>query len=124
MLTILLSSLSASASLIPSFPAMNLEAFSGKHDAMFTFLPDGIEEHENAGLTVSPNPVADVLHIRLDDHNWESIDLMDVEGKLIKSMNINGLNEVALDMSALAKGVYILRASSMDRQLNQRVLKN
>ena len=63
-----------------------------------------IEELENTEIVAYPNPLTDVLNIRVDQTTLESISLYNAQGSLIYS----GLDSV-IDMTTQAAGVYFLK---------------
>jgi PKD repeat protein len=75
-------------------------------------MPDliGIEELTAQGITVGPNPTVDVLNIQ-NKTNFENaeIQLMTIEGKVVKNTFANGVQNVRLNTADLSSGVYILK---------------
>jgi len=64
-----------------------------------------VEEFDASEVKIFPNPVGDRLFVEFNG-TINQIDVHSVEGKLIKT--INTMND-AIDVSTLAKGLYILR---------------
>jgi hypothetical protein len=80
----------------------------------------GIEEEQTTlALSVFPNPTANQLTI-MTNQNRSSIkaELVDVQGKIVMSINLNDnsniVNQHTIDVSLLAKGLYILNLSNLD----------
>ncbi len=71
---------------------------------------NGLEEslHADASIQIYPNPVCDILQIELTDKTKRisSIQLMDITGKLVLTMDENFKNQTKIPVSALNKGIY------------------
>jgi hypothetical protein len=63
-----------------------------------------VVDAEMTAIVAYPNPLTDVLNIRVDPLTLESISLFNAQGSLIYS----GLDSV-IDMSAQPSGVYFLK---------------
>jgi len=69
-------------------------------------------------LEVSPNPAADVVHMKFTIHDPvnTTITLSDVSGRVVGAVSgaqiSAGLNDIAYPVSGLAAGVYLVRLSS------------
>lgn len=67
------------------------------------------ESSLNNEVSIYPNPANDVLNISLgDQHEVESIQLIDFTGRVVESKGVNSDNE-QLTVSGLAAGVYTLK---------------
>lgn len=78
----------------------------------------------NEGLNVFPNPTSSILNIELITESAEPVTLTitDISGKAVLSKTLQtseGLNSSVLDLSAYAKGVYMLkvRSTSLNKQI-------
>jgi len=60
------------------------------------------------GITIFPNPVDDEVTVYLNDIHGEQIHIIDVNGKIVKNININELNNIKFSMNGLDSGSYIL----------------
>lgn len=68
-------------------------------------------------LEIFPNPVHDRLNVRLgsDPIAYSALYLLDQSGRLVRSINLpTGSGAVAVDVSDLARGTYVLRAIRED----------
>ncbi|MDR2204774.1 MAG: zinc-dependent metalloprotease [Flavobacteriaceae bacterium] len=63
-----------------------------------------VSDVEKENIDVYPNPVKDILYIQGDTFNVQSSRIYDISGKLVKTFSGN-----SVDVSALQKGVYILK---------------
>lgn len=85
----------------------------------------GVTEIINSkDLQVYPNPVKDVLNFKLANNlNVESIELYDVTGKKVNT--VNGKATQGVNVSNFAKGTYILKVKASNGNVYvQKVLKN
>lgn len=84
----------------------------------------GVTEVLNSrDLQIYPNPVKDVLKFRFANQlKSETIEIYDMNGKLVQSVNSKNVNE--LNMSSYAKGNYILKVKASDNQVYvQKIIK-
>jgi hypothetical protein len=81
------------------------------HIETFDYYNDGITDPSNCvQLSLSPNPVSDVLHITKLTAKHEEIEVVNMMGEVvIREHNFTG---ETVDVRGLAKGVYLLRYSS------------
>ncbi|MFN2261618.1 MAG: BspA family leucine-rich repeat surface protein [Psychroflexus sp.] len=71
-------------------------------------------------INIYPNPVKDLLHLDWSSHlNVESINLYDLNGKLIKTFE----NQKALDVSQIGSGIYILNVETDQGRFHEKVIK-
>ncbi|UZT96719.1 DUF5074 domain-containing protein [Chryseobacterium fluminis] len=70
-------------------------------------------------FAVYPNPVTDILYIKTQEQ-VKNITLYDISGKLINVQYNNG----QINVSALPKGMYILRATTDKAVYQQKLIKN
>jgi hypothetical protein len=84
----------------------------------------GVEETtlENQ-LNIYPNPVADVLNVQWNNTNeTANLSIRDLSGRVVLVERAANGN-VALDLSGLASGNYILEVQTEERTLRQQVVK-
>jgi len=70
------------------------------------------ETNESNPMKLFPNPATNVVTVRAV--NLEQIQLLDVSGRLLKGINISGVGQVDLDISALPSGIYFIEATLKD----------
>lgn len=81
----------------------------------------GVEDDLLLLTKIYPVPANDYLTIEAEKHNIESISFMDIYGKVIKSYNVdNPLNTI--DVTNLAKGIYIITIKSDKGLLNKKII--
>ena len=85
-----------------------------------TATPDsglGIEELSNNVVSFYPNPVNDVVNIKLDESFKAK--LFNISGKLVLEVN----NKKQIDISFLTSGMYFLKIESEDKIYSGKILK-
>lgn len=82
----------------------------------------------DARITLSPNPVAEQLNVRvkIDQPSDFVLLLNDAQGRLIRRLEVSGTAELrqTIDMAALPAGVYVLTVSTPSGALSRQVSKN
>jgi len=92
----------------------------------------GLAEEQSLKLQASslkleayPNPASNLLHVRLSSPLLTpySLRVYDTQGRLATSQSAicNLKSEIALDLRALPSGIYLIRLTSGDKTLTQRV---
>jgi hypothetical protein len=80
-------------------------------------------------MVICPNPVVNIMDVRLDPfifHNPE-ISLRDVNGKLLRSYNVNVNNiqePFRIDLNDLPQGMYFIHVMEEGYAISKRVVKN
>lgn len=79
-------------------------------------------------LTIMPNPVSSVMTYKAvgRDNGIYQLNITDAFGKIVATQSINlvtGENQQSIDVSSLAKGVYILQISGKNYYAAERMLK-
>ena len=75
------------------------------------------------GLTVSPNPVADVCRVTLP-HGCRQLNLLTLQGQTLLTINTTGKSTLELSTNWLPAGLYLLRAETNNFSLIEKLLKN
>ncbi len=81
--------------------------------------PVGIEDVEEGGLAIFPNPVKDVLNINYDKA-INQIDVYDVNGKLVKTLTTVGSS---INVSDLSDGIYMLNMQTEEGLVVRKIVK-
>lgn len=85
----------------------------------------GISESHDLNLVVYPNPVVDVLTIQNLAIETGVIELLDVQGKVVSAVQVNGVyGNYALDMNNVQRGMYIVRITTETSVQEVRVVKH
>src|SRR5690606_30045155 len=78
----------------------------GNH-AYYSSIPLSVDEFSQPQLTLYPNPVKYVLHIKsLDVIN--TISVFDIHGKVVKTVSVLNSNSSEIDLSRLQNGMYFI----------------
>ncbi|MDC0177467.1 T9SS type A sorting domain-containing protein [Polaribacter sp.] len=75
-------------------------------------------------FTVSPNPSSNVFNLTFKNTiNKLTIELLSLNGKPVKKVNISNTNKARVDISNLSKGMHILKVNSDDKLSIEKVIK-
>lgn len=99
-----------SVALIDTTSTVNLEDLSAINKSLFSF---------------SPNPVKETIKVNFNEnlYNYENqIQIMDINGRLIKSYIINS-NSYPIDVSFLSNGIYFIRGISTNKSYTYKFVK-
>jgi surface protein len=76
----------------------------------------GIEEFETSKLKFYPNPTNNIINIEgLNKNENNTIQIFDVQGKLVISKNIT--EKGIIDLSELNKGVYVIKIGEVEQRI-------
>lgn len=78
------------------------------------------EVQTSGGWSIYPNPVSDILYMNGLNDETAVATVFDVSGKIVMSRQLTG---TTLDVSSLAKGIYILRVTTADSVKTTRFVK-
>jgi hypothetical protein len=81
----------------------------------------GVENNQNNTLSVYPNPAKNQVIIA-NDGTLNNIQIFDLSGKLVRTEAVNGRNNVQINISGLAEGMYIIQAQGNDKMMNTKLL--
>jgi|GEM_PF-1132398 len=80
----------------------------------------GIEEISTNGLTLYPNPATDKITLSSASNEPTLVSIYDVQNKLM--MQTQFTNTKQIDVSKLAKGIYLVRIQSQSKELNAKLV--
>ena len=66
------------------------------------------------GINIYPNPVHGILNVEDSGNKILSVDLMDINGRVLKIKKIKSEGSYKFDTSQLAEGVYLLKVNTID----------
>jgi len=95
----------------------------------YEFIANGIVQTSNSSVvSVFPNPVSDVMNIKLDVKNNSSVEfsVYSQDGKLIRniiSTEMQGASATSVDMHDLSDGLYFIRVISGEEIYQGRFIK-
>ena len=115
-----------------------LSLTEGKHDVMFKFNSDGINLNwyqfdrlwalqvnslsNPEFINVYPVPAHKYLNIENNSNAPVNIQLLSMDGKVVKKQTMNGHAKESIDLSGIEKGLYILEACSGSRKITKQVV--
>ena len=82
----------------------------------------GAESEVTEDITVSPNPTRDIVKVDFAnnlDNEITSLELLTISGKSIKSIH----DKYEIDLSNLAKGIYLLKVNLRDKSFIKKIIK-
>lgn len=83
---------------------------------------NSINEEEQIAVSIYPNPATDNFTVKLDEASNVSIQVVDVQGKVVASQNVTGQTETTVDASALAAGIYTVLVSTENGVATKKVV--
>jgi len=92
--------------------------------------PTGCEEHEGLSFNVFPNPATDIMFVdvTVTSRTKGSIDLLDNNGRLIRTLfagDLNaGANRVDVNLPDLSNGAYFIRVSAGDATMTRMIFSS
>lgn len=100
-----------------------IQCVSGREEVVVTIGTVGIEEGELASVSVYPNPASDLVNVVIPTTIEGTLELrvMDVAGNLVNTQVVAAGNNT-LDVSTLAKGVYMLQMNSANGNFTRRII--
>lgn len=81
------------------------------------------KDFEAFGYNVYPNPFTDEMNVSLGDKVIQGIHLTDLNGRIVKTFNVSGMNNATLNVSDLASGVYLLNVKADGVTATKKVVK-
>lgn len=97
------------------------EESTPSNTASFTTEPDGVNVYANSTI-VYPNPTTGKFRIENSELSIENVEVYDVYGKLITTVKVED-NNVELDLSGNASGVYFTRIFTDKGMITKRIVK-
>lgn len=89
----------------------------------FTTAPDGVNDYVLDNMTVLyPNPTKGELRIENGELSIEKVDVYDVYGKLLMTMEVNG-NVAVVDATSFAAGIYFAKVQTENGVVTKRFVK-
>lgn len=74
--------------------------------------PVSLKTHEQeAGFSLYPNPASSEIRIRFDTNSPATIDILDVYGKVLLQTRMESSEDMGINISTLASGVYVVKVS-------------
>lgn len=96
-----------------------LSAWTTEH--FTTQYPVSVPTTSNVQIHVYPNPVKDVLHVRLAEGKGK-VTVFDIRGRAIRNIEVTE-STTDIDMQSLNSGIYILKYTDGESQVHTRFFK-
>lgn len=80
------------------------------------------EEDSNAMVSIGPNPASESLSVRVDGGNAWKLEILSGLGVCVKSFDVSS-EETIIDLREFPAGLYILRLSVQNAQIERRLLR-
>ena len=82
----------------------------------------GVNNIENSGVNVYPNPIRNDLNIEFTDKSSRTIKVYDLLGNVLIEKILNSKNEI-IDMSMLEDGIYIINIKTGESIVSYKMIK-
>jgi hypothetical protein len=79
--------------------------------ATITQTTTGLNSYLENNISLYPNPANDYIDVRVDELNVTNMEVYDVYGKLINTVNVIN-NPTRINVSGLATGMYFVRVTT------------
>jgi hypothetical protein len=80
------------------------------------FLAVGINNLNLSSFTITPNPANEQFVINFNNSKSYSLSLLDLAGKVVKSIDVTNSDKVTIQSSDLKSGVYFLKVSDAESE--------
>lgn len=80
------------------------------------------EDFTSNQLSVFPNPTSDIVNIT-NAVGLNAVQVMDINGRTVKSVNFNNVSEASINISNLTSGVYMMSIASENGTSTQKIIK-
>ena len=82
-----------------------------------------MEENLSGSVKIFPNPVSNVVFIKVENTLVNSVSVYNTAGQLLKSkISYDSLNQCSVDLSMLSKGLYLIKVVTAKGGVSKRVL--
>lgn len=103
----------------------SLDAFIAQFDIQTSLVSlKEIKENLNSSLIIYPNPANNILNIQFKDKLKYNIHILDIFGRVVKSLENQSVSNINIDISNLANGTYIVKAFNKDETAVQKLIIN
>ncbi|AXG74722.1 T9SS C-terminal target domain-containing protein [Flavobacterium arcticum] len=92
-------------------------------DSVYVTSVLGTEEVTASNFAVYPNPANDVVNISANA-GLNNVQIVDINGRTVKSVEFDGTNQAQINISDLASGLYIMNIASDKGTSSQKIVKN
>lgn len=82
----------------------------------------GINEEATVAFSIFPNPATDNFTVKLDETTEASVQVIDLQGKVVATQTVSAQSETTVDASALAAGIYTVLVTTENGVAAQKVV--
>lgn len=87
-------------------------------------LASDLENSLSTSIKLFPNPTKDILNLRASHGvNLTKLEVIDVNGRLVRSIPINGISNKSINISELTSGFYLINIHSMQGKITKKFIK-
>ena len=79
-------------------------------------------EEEDYPMVIYPNPASSVLNICSTLQGTATVRLMDITGRVVRTLNVDSLNKTQISVDGLTTGVYLLNISGNDFSVTRKLI--
>jgi hypothetical protein len=105
-----------------SATSIRFENYELKATATSNLLNTEENQLSDVSLKVYPNPATNMLHITSDTQQFNTVEIVDLNGRLIKSLEVAD-NNLTTDIQDLKPGLYILNISNAETTVSRKFIK-
>ncbi|WP_395061583.1 T9SS type A sorting domain-containing protein [Flavobacterium sp.] len=80
-------------------------------------------EFLNSKFSVYPNPTSGIVTVSSNDIAINNIQITDINGRTVKNINANGVNESQINISELSQGIYLMKIVSEQGSVTKKIVK-
>jgi hypothetical protein len=77
-----------------------------------------------SNLKIYPNPTKDILNLSSSTTLINSVEVTDLNGRVVKSFNLNGISQTELNVSSLQSGMYFVSVQTELGKGTTKIVKN
>lgn len=88
-----------------------------------TFMPVSMQDGNPLlnDLTIYPNPAAERVTVQWNNSIIQKLELTDITGRLIKTIQVNASSSVSIDRGGLSAGLYFLKIFSHEKTMTEKI---
>ena len=75
-----------------------------------------------ATISIYPNPTRGTVQLRLPDADQTQIEVLDIQGRTVRSHHYTNTGQCTLDLQGLPEGLYLIRARANGLEFQERVI--
>ncbi len=83
----------------------------------------GTNDLREEAISLYPNPTQNIINIVSPKAEITSIEVFDLRGRKINSLDTNNQDNYQLDMSTLGSAMYFVKINTLDGSIIKRVVK-